>query len=170
MHNVVLSLGSNIGNRLDYLNFGLAAINEKIGEIISVSSVYETEPIGFHADNNFFNICVLIETTLNPFIILEALQKIEKEAGRTKKSTYDNYDSRTLDIDIIVIDNLHLKTDCLTIPHPQFSKRKFVLIPMHEICPNFIIANSDKTVNHYLQKCEDETEIIRLELKLNYLF
>jgi 2-amino-4-hydroxy-6-hydroxymethyldihydropteridine diphosphokinase len=168
MHNVILSLGSNLGNRINYLNFALTAINEKIGKILSISSIYETEPFGFQSDNNFLNICISVETALNPSDILNLTQKIEHDAGRTKKSKNSVYHSRTLDIDIISIDDFCFETETLTLPHPHFSKRKFVLIPMLEICPNFTIHKTKKTISQILRECKDETSVKRVDFKLNF--
>jgi 2-amino-4-hydroxy-6-hydroxymethyldihydropteridine diphosphokinase len=169
MHNVILSLGSNLGNRINNLNFALEAINEKIGKILSISSIYETEPFGFQSNNTFLNLCIFIETALNPSDILNLTQKIEHDAGRKKKSKNSVYHSRTLDIDIISIDDLCFETETLTIPHPHFSKRKFVLIPMLEICPNFKIGKTKKTIAQIIMECRDESSVKRVDFKLNFL-
>ncbi len=168
MHNVILSLGSNLGDRLNNLNFAIAAINEKIGKILSISSIYETEPFGFQSNNNFLNLCILVETVLNPSELLNLTQKIEHDAGRRKKSKNSIYHSRTLDIDIISIGDLCFETETLTIPHPHFSKRKFVLIPMLEIFPNFSIGKTKKSITQILMECKDETSVKRVDFKLNF--
>ncbi len=163
MHKVILSLGSNIEDRMQHLDFGLASIKKKIGNIIKVSSIYETDPLGFESNCRFYNLCVSIESILNPFEILNNIQNIELEAGRTHKSKNNIYQSRTLDIDIILMDNITLKSENLSIPHPHFSTRKFVLVPMNEICPDFIVANTNKTVAEFLNDCRDFSYIKRLD-------
>jgi 2-amino-4-hydroxy-6-hydroxymethyldihydropteridine diphosphokinase len=170
MCNVILSLGSNLGNRLNNITFALKYINEKIGKILSISSIYETEPVGFQSNDNFYNLCVLVETALSPLDILMTTQNIEMEAGRMKKSNNNVYQSRVLDIDIILMDEIEVNTDNLTIPHPQLSKRKFVLVPLSEICPKFKIAKTNKTIAQMLHECEDNTSINRVNFKLNFPF
>jgi len=162
MRNVILSLGSNIQDRKQYLNFGLNSIAQTIGKITKISSIYETDPIGFDCDTNFYNICICVQSNINPEEILNQLEKIEWASGRNSKSKNKNYQPRTLDIDIIHIENIKLHTERLTIPHPSFKQRKFVLLPLLEICPDFIDETTQKTIAQILKECVDNSWVNRL--------
>ncbi len=134
MHAVFLSLGSNIGDRQDNLDKAISNIEERIGIIPAKSSVIETEPWGFDSENHFLNMVIKVETRLLPKQVLFISQAIERELGRTNK-TQGSYQDRIIDIDIILYDDLHLKLDSpeLTIPHPHFKERDFVMKPLLEI-------------------------------------
>jgi len=138
---IYLSLGSNLGNRHALLQQAIDLLTERVGVLKSVSSFLETEPWGFSSPHPFLNACVLLQTELTPARCLIETQKIEREMGRTQKSTDGRYHDRTIDIDILLYDNLHLDTyvytpsgmQRLTIPHPLMEERDFVMIPLREI-------------------------------------
>jgi 2-amino-4-hydroxy-6-hydroxymethyldihydropteridine diphosphokinase len=133
MHQVYLSLGSNLGDRKDNLAQAIRLIGERVGEVLRKSSFLETKPWGFESDNLFVNACVLCETTLTPRQVLRATQKIERELGRTHKSVNGHYADRLIDIDILLYDDLRVDEPDLQIPHPLMFERDFVMIPLGEI-------------------------------------
>jgi 2-amino-4-hydroxy-6-hydroxymethyldihydropteridine diphosphokinase len=133
MHQVYLSLGSNLGDRKDNLAQAIRLIGERVGEVLRKSSFLETKPWGFESDNLFVNACVLCETTLTPRQVLRATQKIERELGRTHKSVNGHYADRLIDIDILLYDDLRVDEPDLQIPHPLMLERDFVMIPLGEI-------------------------------------
>ena len=133
MHQVYLSLGSNLGDRKDNLAHAIRLIGERVGEVLRKSSFLETQPWGFESDNLFVNACVLCETTLTPRQVLRATQKIERELGRTHKSVNGHYADRLIDIDILLYDDLRVDEPDLQIPHPLMFERDFVMIPLGEI-------------------------------------
>ena len=133
MHQVYLSLGSNLGDRKDNLAHAIRLIGERVGEVLRKSSFLETQPWGFESDNLFVNACVLCETTLTPRQVLRATQKIERELGRTHKSVNGHYADRLIDIDILLYDDLRVDEPDLQIPHPLMFERDFVIIPLGEI-------------------------------------
>ena len=133
---VYLGLGSNIGNREQTLLAAVNMINERMGKVISLSAFYTTKPDGFESENHFLNAVCSIETLLIPEEILEKTQTIEKELGRTAKSHKGIYHDRTIDIDILLMEDLVMETEKLTIPHPLMHKRDFVLTPLAEIAPD----------------------------------
>ncbi len=133
MHQVYLSLGSNLGDRKDNLAQAIRLIGERVGEVLRKSSFLETKPWGFESDNLFVNACVLCETTLTPRQVLRATQKIERELGRTHKSVNGHYADRLIDIDILLYDELRVDEPDLQIPHPLMLERDFVMIPLGEI-------------------------------------
>lgn len=132
-----LSLGSNMGDRLEYLSKAIDKIAEIQGcNILYKSRVYETEPWGYENQEAFLNLCISIETSLSPYELLESLQTIELELDRVRKI---HWGPRTIDIDILLFDDIICEDDKLTIPHPRMRERAFVLIPLYDIEKNLII-------------------------------
>lgn len=136
MDKVILLLGSNLGNRIDFLNKSIELINSEVGIINKTSSVYESEPWGFSSSQLFLNQVLIVETNYEPDIILSKLQKIEKELGRSLNSK--TYQDRNIDIDILFYNDLILESRDLTIPHPQLHLRDFTMIPLVEIAGDYI--------------------------------
>lgn len=136
MIEVYIGLGSNKGDRMDYLNKAVDFIEQNGAKIIKKSSIIETESWGFKS-TPFLNQVILIETNLSPFQLLEQFQLIEKELGRNKKSkqigNQVEYHDRTIDIDILLYGNQIINNKDLIIPHPEMQKRDFVMIPFQEI-------------------------------------
>lgn len=133
MHKVYLSLGSNLGDRKYEIKRAVELIGERIGAVECVSSLYETEPWGFSSDNMFVNAAVCVSTQLTPRALLEATQAIERDMGRTAKSVNGQYHDRTIDIDILLYDNIKVDEPDLNIPHPLMNERDFVMKPLKEI-------------------------------------
>ena len=142
MAKAVLLTGSNLGNRLGYMERACDLICAEAGPLVVKSGIYETAPWGFHSENFFLNQAVVINTELSPFGLLDAIQEIEKRLGREREEPdigkEKNYSSRTMDIDIIFYDDLVMEAGRLTIPHPLTCQRDFVLNPLKEIMPDFV--------------------------------
>ena len=153
MSQTVLLLGCNIGDRVKYLNLAIEALVNDIGIISKKSSVYESEPWGFDAENSFLNQVVIIESELLPNEVLRKTQKIEKNLGRVK--TKEGYESRTMDIDILFYESLVIETETLIIPHPEIHIRKFTLEPLCEILPDKLHPLLNKTIKELLVECSD---------------
>ena len=132
-----LSLGSNLGDKSANLNKAIELLKERAGEVLAVSSFYETAPDGFISENSFVNIALSLDTRLDVYVLLDVCEEIEKELGRTTKSVNLNYSDRLIDIDILYFNNMQLATERLTLPHPRMHKRQFVLEPLAEIAPKF---------------------------------
>ncbi|MBU3659727.1 MAG: 2-amino-4-hydroxy-6-hydroxymethyldihydropteridine diphosphokinase [Flavobacteriales bacterium] len=131
LHQVVIALGTNLGDKESNLSNAINQIKTKVGEVQKVSSIYKNSALGFESENEFFNACLICETKLNPFELLAQLKLIEREMGRTK--TRDGYEDRIIDLDIIFFDDLIIATENLVIPHPAYKNRAFVLVPLNEI-------------------------------------
>ena len=155
---VVLSLGSNIGNRQENLKKAVKSLEETKLNILKISSIYETEPLEFKEQNKFYNIVLAAEYSDDPYTLLNEIHRIEKDLGRERE--FKN-SPRTIDIDIITFNDQKIDTESLTIPHKECINRKFVLIPLAEIEPNFIF-NSKSTVSKILRKCKDNSEVTKL--------
>ncbi|SHF51705.1 2-amino-4-hydroxy-6-hydroxymethyldihydropteridinediphosphokinase [Mariniphaga anaerophila] len=162
MHHVFLGIGGNLGNKQDNLTKVLLIIENKLGAIVKKSSVYETPPWGFDAEENFWNIVVQIKTELAPEELLLSIKTIEKGFGR--KPRKENYTSREMDIDILYYDNMVVDTEQLKIPHPHIPERLFVLVPLVEIAPGFSHPVLKKSSVRLLENCKDASKITRIEL------
>ena len=132
-----LALGTNIGNKRRNMITAAALLAERVGDVLALSSFYETEPWGFQSENTFLNAALQLETSLSPLELLKATQEIEIEMGRTQKSN-GAYHDRIIDIDILLYDDLVMQTPELTLPHPLMHERLFVMEPLAEIAPNVI--------------------------------
>ena len=132
-HIVYLSLGSNLGDRVGNIRRAIQLMEEQIGCLVRQSALIETEPWGFSSENGFVNGAACFRTTLSPLEVLDRTQAIERELGRTHKSVGGVYHDRIIDIDILLYDDLEMKTERLTIPHPLMLQRDFVMIPLREI-------------------------------------
>lgn len=165
MANVFLGLGSNLGDKIQTLQNAIAEINTSIGIVKSISNFYETEPWGFFDENFFVNCAVLISTKLKPDEILLKIHQIENKFKRikTKKNIYE---ARTIDIDIIFYENNIYSTQTLHIPHKLAHLRKFVLLPLNDLAPNFIHPLLDISISNLLKNCQDNTKINNLEFIL----
>ncbi|MDR1090948.1 MAG: 2-amino-4-hydroxy-6-hydroxymethyldihydropteridine diphosphokinase [Prevotella sp.] len=151
LHNVFLSLGSNLGDRGENIDRALSHIEERIGDITMTSAFYVTQPVGFESDNQFLNAVCLIRTKKKPLEILKITQNIEKEMGREIKSAGKVYADRIIDIDLLLYDNEILKTPNLELPHPHLHERLFVLLPLSEIAEDLI----HPTLNRSIKQLKD---------------
>lgn len=138
MAEIYLGLGTNLGNKEANLNMAMDEIRKRIGEIVSLSAFYTTEPWGFDSQNSFLNAVCKVCTALSPSEILSLTQAIEKDLGRLKKSVGGQYSDRPIDIDILLYDGLVLNTPELVIPHPLMHQRAFVMEPLAEIAPELV--------------------------------
>ncbi|MES2800763.1 MAG: 2-amino-4-hydroxy-6-hydroxymethyldihydropteridine diphosphokinase [Bacteroidota bacterium] len=131
LNSAFLSLGSNLGDRFLALQ---SAVNElqAYGTIASCSRIYESAPWGFESDQNFYNLCVHFKTSLSPLELLKTCKEIERKIGRTKNGK-ERYESRLIDIDIVLFGEQIYYSQTLVIPHPLYHQRNFVLIPLNEI-------------------------------------
>ena len=144
MHNTAyLSLGSNVGDRAANLNAAIDRLR-MLGEVIQVSSLYETEPVEFTAQPWFLNCVVELETEKTPEQLMEALLDIEQRMGRTRTQKKG---PRSIDIDILLFGDSTVDTKGLTIPHPAVQERRFVLEPLAEIAPGVSHPRLKKTIH-----------------------
>ena len=133
LHVLYLALGANIGDREHTINRAIELIEGAVGTVVRRSSFLETEPWGFSSSNRFINAAVCVHTALSPLEVLETTQDIERQLGRTVKSSDGGYHDRPIDIDILLYDELSIDTPRLCIPHPLMRERDFVMIPLREI-------------------------------------
>ena len=153
MSKVYLSIGSNKGNRSVLINKAIDEIEKKVGIIISRSSIYQSKSWGFDS-NDFYNLCLLIDTDIMPKSLLINLKKIEKSMGR--EDIDGSYTDRFIDIDILFYDNITTDSEDLKIPHPKIEIRKFVLVPMLEIADDYVHPILNKTIKELYNDCSDK--------------
>jgi len=159
-----IGLGSNIDNRLTHLNFAIHQIFKTVGNIRSISKVYKTPAFGFDG-NEFYNACIEVETSLTSGQLLEALQHIEKEMGRIKKSNL--YENRPIDLDVLFFNDEIYSEKHLSIPHKHLHTRDFVLYPLSDIASDHLHPILKKTVKE-LKADLPETKIDAIEDVLNF--
>jgi 2-amino-4-hydroxy-6-hydroxymethyldihydropteridine diphosphokinase len=146
MSTAYIALGANLGDREATLRDAVADI-ALLGDIERVSSLYETEPVGFLDQPPFLNAVVSLTTNLTPLELLRELQRIEQEHGRNR--TFINA-PRTLDLDLLIYDDVMMETPELTLPHPRMHERAFVLVPFVEIAPDVTIPGLWKASSELL--------------------
>jgi 2-amino-4-hydroxy-6-hydroxymethyldihydropteridine diphosphokinase len=135
-----LGLGSNVGDRAGHLRAAIAMLGERGVEVEAVSSAYETEPVGELLDQpDFLNAAIRIRTELQPEALLDLCKAIEAERGRELESP--RHAPRPLDIDLLLLGDLRLSTDRLTLPHAQVTSRRFVLVPLLELDPDLALPD-----------------------------
>jgi 2-amino-4-hydroxy-6-hydroxymethyldihydropteridine diphosphokinase len=159
MSEVSILLGGNQGDKHKIFSATRKLIGEMIGEIKVLSSVYESEPWGFVSDL-FWNQALILESVLPPDEILTYALEIENLMGRKRLS--DSYESRPIDIDLMLYDNLRINSPRLTIPHPLMAQRRFMLVPLAEIAPEKIHPVTGLTIKEMLQICPDKLKVIRI--------
>lgn len=155
MAKAYIGLGTNIGNKRRNLITAAALLAERAGDVLSISSFYETEPWGFESDNTFLNAALLLETELEPLQLLSLTQEIEKEMGRTQKSD-GAYHDRIIDLDILLYDLCVINDAALVVPHPLMHKRQFVMEPLAEIAPMLVHPVLNKTMLELAEEIDTE--------------
>jgi deoxyguanosine kinase len=154
-HQVILSLGSNQGNRLKNIELCLELIHHEIGTIIKVSKLYETPSWGFESEA-FYNCALVLHTSYSAQKILELVLQVEKKLGRIRNENA-GYQSRIIDIDLIAFDNEILDLDHLQIPHPLMQNRKFVLLPFQDLNVDWMHPVLKKTISELIQITPDDS-------------
>ena len=160
-----LSIGSNIGNKLKNIQSAINLIHSRLANLISISSIYETSPIGFEGEE-FFNICACFNSDKNPHFVMSELLEIEQIIGRIRLKE-SKYTSRIIDIDILLIDDMLIDTKDLIVPHPEISNRRFVIEPLVEISPNLINPINRILFRELLNNFSEKQMVKKKEIILN---
>ena len=157
-----LSLGSNMGNKLENISNAIRFIELSPGNsFLSKSEIYESRAMYNTNLKNFYNAVIKIRTDLSPIELLAFLKDIEKQMGRVK--TTDRYSERPIDIDILSYGDKIINSKELTIPHPHIKERKFVLKPWSDIDSNYILARSNKKISDLLNETSDNSKLLTIK-------
>ena len=157
MNIAFLGIGTNLGNRLENIDRAKILITEKIGRIIPASTIYETEPWGFNSSLQFLNLVVRVETDLEAEALLEEILSIEKSMGRVRNKM--QFESRIIDIDILLFNHDVIDTISLKIPHPLIPERRFVLEPLCELAAEQIHPELNRSIKSLLDVCDDKSKV-----------
>lgn len=175
---VILSLGSNLGNRLENIQLAIISIHQTIATVVKVSSLYETPSWGFESDS-FYNCALVLQTSKNAEQILDEVLQLETKLGRVRNAE-EGYQPRIIDIDVITYNEEIINTERLKVPHPHMQNRKFVLLPMRDLnldwrhpilqkyLPELVALAEDKSNCKVVQKLEAPLEKINLQ-QYNYI-
>jgi 2-amino-4-hydroxy-6-hydroxymethyldihydropteridine diphosphokinase len=163
METVYLLLGGNVGDREGVMIKTIALLGRKVGTVLQISSFYETQPWGMSDAQNFLNIALKLSTRLTALALLDVLLEIEEQLGRKRNPLITDYESRPIDIDILFYGTAVIQSSRLTIPHPRLQERKFVLVPLCEIAPEFIHPVFHKSIFTLLNECQDNLETVAIK-------
>ena len=154
-----IGLGSNLGERVQYLNRAAAELGRlALTRVVWFSSVYETDPYGKADQPKFLNAVGELETSLDPSAMLGELKRIEQELGRTETGRWG---PREIDLDILLYDGLAEEKEGLVVPHPDLEHRRFVLVPLREIAPGLVHPVNGMTVEEMAAACRDSGRVVK---------
>ena len=159
MNVVYFLLGSNLNYPLEQLDTARTAIAAQIGSISHSSSIYRTAAWGLQEQPDFFNQVIQVESELSPETCMQKALNIEEQMGRKRK---EKYGPRTIDIDLLLYNNLQLNTTELVIPHPEICHRRFTLVPLCEIDPGLLHPVNGCSMKELLMNCEDHLPVDKI--------
>ena len=157
MNIVFLQLGSNLGDRELLLKDSITAIENRVGDVVEFSKVYESAPWRVEGQENYLNQILKVRTTLSAEEVLSSVLDIEKQLGRIR---LEKWGERLIDIDIIFYNDSIIETPDLCVPHKHLHERMFVLTPLHNIAPEMVHPKYNKTIEELLNMCTD-TELVK---------
>lgn len=161
MNIVYLLLGGNQGPVAETFREAIGLINQKLGEVVQQSSLYESEPWGFESDSLFLNQVIKLHTAVDAFDLMDRILEIEKQLGRQRLS--GEMASRMIDIDILFFNDRVIDHSRLQVPHPRLHLRRFTLLPMKELAPWLVHPLLQQTISQLLENCPDQSQVKRLD-------
>lgn len=159
MPTTYLLLGTNLGNKLNNLQQATERIMGRVGDVTAVSWLYQTDAWGKTNQAVFLNQVLCVDTQLSPTELLDQIQQIEIDLGRER---HEKWGARTIDIDILFYDQQTIITQRLLIPHPYLHTRRFTLMPLNDLAPNFVHPTLHKTTQQLLDECQDPLNVTRV--------
>lgn len=164
MNLVIISIGSNLGDRLENLREAVKLIKNIGASEVCCSPVYESTAVGYDSENKFYNAVVSFYIDFDVFELLMLVQKIEQDMGRIRLSK--SYMDRIIDLDIISFENLTIDTQVLTLPHPRYQKRLFVLLPLKDIenCSPGLDVFAD--IDKHIEDCPPDGDVLKTEYSI----
>ena len=155
---VVISLGTNLGDKLKNLKNALSNI-EGLGRILNKSRIFSSDPWGYDSENEFLNMGLVIKTSLEPMQLLKKLKSIEKQMGRRPKMG-QSYQDRIIDLDILIYSGIIIDNEELSVPHPKIKERKFSLLILKDLFENEFIPDLNDFPDKMILKCVDESNVV----------
>ena len=165
MEKCYVLFGSNLGNKEALFEQACALINKRCGPVLQASSAYESEPWGFEAEEWFLNRLIVVETSLQPDEMMRQLLAIESTLGRVRRQNTQGYTSRPVDLDILYYGEQIVSTDWVIVPHPRLHLRRFALLPLCELIPNFMHPVLGLTQTELLERCNDPLIVRKIDNK-----
>ena len=162
METAYLLFGSNMGDKMALFEQACDLINNRCGQVVAISSAYESEPWGFEAEEWFLNRLIVLETELFPDSLMHQLLDVEAELGRVRHPETEGYLSRPIDLDILYYGQQILDSEWVTVPHPRLHLRRFALLPLCEVAPDFVHPVLQMTQTQLLQQCPDDSIVRRI--------
>ena len=162
MEKCYILFGSNQGDKAAIFEQACLYINNRCGQITRISSAYESEPWGFDSDEWFLNRLIEIQTGLQPDALMEELLQIESELGRVRHPGMKGYTSRTADLDILYFGSQVINTERVVAPHPRLHLRRFALMPLCDLIPDFVHPIFQLTQSELLERCTDDSVVNKL--------
>lgn len=159
MERCYILFGSNMGDKDRLFVDACVLINNRCGRVMEVSPAYESEPWGFEAEEWFLNRAIAVDTELEPEEMMQKLLEIEKGLGRVRHPEQKGYESRPIDLDIMYFGNRVIDTPTLQVPHPRLHLRRFALVPLDKMIPDFVHPVLNLTQHELLQDCPDHSEV-----------
>ena len=160
MNKVVLLLGSNLGDGQLLFQQVISLIEKRLGKLEKQSALYQSPPWGFEHENNFINQVLIMNTEKDTEQVLQSCLQIEVDLGRKRKT--QGYGARIIDIDVLFVNDEVMETESLVLPHPRLHLRKFTLLPLAELIPDFVHPTLNKTIQELLVACEDNSEVRKI--------
>ncbi|ANU14703.1 2-amino-4-hydroxy-6- hydroxymethyldihydropteridine pyrophosphokinase [Planococcus halocryophilus Or1] len=159
-----LSLGSNMGNRFEMLRQAVSQLSKSPSITVTrISSLYETDPVGFAEQEPFLNMVVQLETELDAFALLDVCQEIEKNLNRKR---IVRWGPRTIDLDILLYNRDNIQSERLIVPHPRMDERAFVVVPLLEINPEFKVVDNFEADGVRLWKSYNNVETFLRDIQM----
>ena len=160
LHKSFILLGSNQGQRKQFLQKAIEQLKDRCGTITNESSIYETAAWGQTQQAAFLNKVIVLQTQRTADELMKTLLQIEQELGRIRT---EKYGPRTIDLDILFYDDIIYHSSIVTLPHPAIQDRRFVLIPLAELSPNKVHPVYKKTITTLLKECADDLAVTKLK-------
>ena len=165
LNNVVLSVGTNLGDRFQNLLQVKSQLQKQLGGTQQWSEIYETPAWGFQGEP-FYNAAILLQTSLSAAEVLNIIRIIENQLGRVRNENAIGYSSRIIDIDIILYENQIIDTPELQIPHPRFTQRKFVLLPMQDLSWQWKHPQTQQNLEQIIKECTDTSDCKKIAVSI----
>lgn len=162
-HRVYLILGGNLGDTASHFERARGLIRERLGLIVQISDIYETDPWGMETEDLFYNQVLCVLSNHHPMKMMRILHDIERDMGRRRSA--DVIESREIDIDILFIDEMILSEPGLEVPHPRMHLRRFALQPLSDIAPDLVHPIFGINISTLLNKCEDPLHVTRIAVE-----